>query len=138
MDFVFDAALDQWYDWDTTPVQWLLLNGNYTPDRSGQVWVSDVVAWEVAVSNYARQAGTGQTRTVDTALHRIVYDCADPTFGGLDTSAPGISALCLAKTGADDASSLLLAIYGVSVGTGPFKALISPNGAYWISLAEGA
>lgn len=134
MDFVFDAALDQWHDWETTAAQWLLLNANYTADRGEQVWLADVVAWEILVPNYARQAAANKNRVVDYELHRISYLCSDPNFGGIDSSPPGVSTLCLAKVGADDASSLLLAAYDIdATGSGPLKPLVSPDGAYWVS-----
>lgn len=134
MDLVFDAALDQWYDWETTTARFLLLNSNYSADRAAHVWVSDVVAWEILVANYARQTVAGQTRTVDPTLHRITYGCSDPNFGGIDASPPGVSTMCLFKAGADDASSLLLAVYDLdATGSGPLKPLMNPAGAYWIS-----
>lgn len=133
MENIFDAALDEWRDWETSPAQWLLLDSNYVPDIAAQVWVSDVVANEVVVATYTREPVTNPTRTVDTTQHRVTYDCDDPDFGNLDKGPPGIGTLCLAKTGADDASSLLLAIYTLGViGTGPVRPILAPTGVYWL------
>jgi hypothetical protein len=137
MDVIFDAALDQWHDWESIESQWLLLNGDYTPNRSTQVWVADVVSYEVVVANYQRQSVDNPTRTVDTTMHRIIYDCDDPNFGGIDSAPPGVSMLCLAKVGTDDSDSLLLAAYTLnSIGAGPLQPLVDPSGVYWISQEE--
>lgn len=137
MDFIFDAALDQWHDWETTGTQWLLLNGNYPPDRVGQVWVSDVVLYEVVASGYQRQLVAGATRIVDTTQHRVTYDCDDPDFGDFTRDALGVSKLCLAKVGAGDGTSLLLAAYDLSdTGTGPLQPPVGPDGVYWVAPAE--
>lgn len=134
MPFLYTNSLDKWAAWETTPAQWLITTSHSMVDVTVQTWVSDIAAEEVTVPGYARQAVTGQTRTVDTTLNRITYDCDDPDFGTLASGDPYLSLLVLAYQGTDDSDSLLLASYQLNYTTtdpSDVNPAISPAGVHW-------
>ena len=134
MTVLFDASLDEWRNWDTTPAQWLITNNEVPLNSATLVWVADVAPWEVTVPGYSRQTVTGATRTVDTSLHRVTYTCDSPTFGVLDNSPPYLSGLYLAYTGTDDTDSLLLAAYSLGdFAGGPIDPIIPLDGVHWVA-----
>lgn len=137
-DILYDSGLDDWKDWATGGAfSWLLLNAAHVPDRTIQ-YISDLPAGsELTTSGYARQTAASMTRSVDTALHRITYDCGDPSFGPLQTGATVGFVLLARKTGADN-TSRLLALYQIAAYSTDGSVLspaISANGVHYVMQA---
>lgn len=105
-DLLYDGGLDDWKDWATGTFKWALMKSTYAADRTHN-FISDVSAQELSSAGYARQAVTGATRTVNTSLHRIIYDCNDPTFGPLASGATVGSVLVFRDTGTAGTSRLM-------------------------------
>lgn len=64
-------------------------------------FVSDIVAGELTVGGYARQALAGETVTEDDTLDFAYLDATDPTFTALVAGETIIGAILFRHTGAD-------------------------------------
>lgn len=135
-DMLYDYGLDEWRDWATDTYTWLALKASYTPSRSHH-YIADVVADEVTVTGYARAAVSGPTRTVDTAQHRIIYNCDDPNFGEL-VAGETVGYVALARELTDDADSVMLALYDISdfaTNGGEFAPVVAATGVHYVDQA---
>ncbi len=122
---VYNAGLDAISTWTTDDFGFLLVDSSYVPDVD-DVYVSEVLAAELAGVGYGRQPVTGPTRTVDNTLDRIVYNCDDLDFGDIVTGEVA-DAMILYKFVTNDADSLLVAHYSLggiaTTGTAFFVAI---------------
>lgn len=133
-DLLYDYGLDEWRDWVTGTYTWLALKSDYTPTRTHR-YVADVAASEIAGTGYHRSPLASATRTVDTLLHRVTYDCADPDFGSPIASAGTIGWVVVAKVVTSDADSILLSLFDIpdfDSDGGPFSPVVGANGAHYI------
>ena len=95
--------------WDgSTDVRVLLLNSSHSfnPDHN---FVSEVVAQEITVSGYARQASASRTLTELDATDRVVANMATTSFGALVTGQTIGSAVVYRHIGATDSANPLIA-----------------------------
>lgn len=119
--------------------RFLLLQGaGYTPNPD-DVFVSALTPGsnEVSVAGYTRQTAGTKTRTIDNALDRITYDCADPSFGTL-TAGQNVTGMVLYKFVTNDAASILVCYYPIGpVATAgvPFPVAIPSSGVAYYDAA---
>lgn len=131
-DLLYDYGLDEWRDWTTGTYTWLALKSDYTPDRTHH-FVADFVTHEVSVSGYSRQPVDTPVRTVDTTLHRITYNCADPNFGE-PASGQTVGYVALVREVTDDDDSILLALFDISdfaTNGGSFSPVVAADGVHY-------
>lgn len=107
-NYLLDHTLDAWGDWATASHYWMLLRSDFVQDRTDH-YVADLVAYEVGVAGYARQAVTGEVRSVDTTNHRVSYSCDDVTFAGL-AAGETIGWAVIYKVVTNDSDHLLLCV----------------------------
>lgn len=110
-DLVYDIGLDEWAWWTTGTFKMMAMLATYTPSYLDAV-PNDIVAHECSASGYARATIASPTRTVDNTNHRIVYDCANPTFGS-PAAGQTVSGFVLYREVNDDSDSILVAFYDV-------------------------
>lgn len=107
-NYLTDHGLDQWGDWETANHSWMLLQSTYVVDRTDR-YVADLVASELSVGGYARQAVANEVRSVDTVNHKVSYTCDDVTFAGL-SAGQTIGFAVIYKVVTNDADHLVLCI----------------------------
>lgn len=94
--------------WGTIDARVGLLVDGFTPNRDAD-FVSDIVANEIATTNYARQVLTGEVITLDDANDRVLLDADNAVFPSLGPASGGPtvgSAFVYRNTGADGTSPL--------------------------------
>lgn len=78
----------------------MLMRTSYTFSPTHDV-INDVVAHEITVTNYSRQALAGETVVEDDTSHRAYLDANDLTFSGLGTGQTIGGAYLFRHTGSD-------------------------------------
>jgi hypothetical protein len=96
----------------TCDLRLLLVNAAYSFSAAHN-FVSDVVANEISVGGYARQALTSEAVTEDDGNNRAYLDADDVTFAALVVGQT-IGGAVLYKFNAADASAELVAFYDVT------------------------
>jgi hypothetical protein len=132
-DLLYDYGLDEWREWDSGTYTWLALKSTYTPSRTHH-FIADVVADEVTVAGYSRSPVSAPTRTVDTTLHRITYNCDDPNFGE-PVAGETVGYVALAREVTDDADSVMLALYDISdfaTNGGEIVPVVAATGVHYV------
>lgn len=81
---LYNRGLDELRDWESDVFKAMLVTSSYTPNKDHD-YVSSVSGNELSTigSNYARATLGSKTRTITDATDRIVYDCANPSFGAI-------------------------------------------------------
>lgn len=129
MTTVYNQGLDIIGDWDTfvSFTALLLDDSGYVVDPDEDFidlgGGTGIVAYETTVVGYTRQTVTTPTRTVDDALNRITYDCADFAFGSL-TAGTNITAMVVFRDTGVDTTSIPIAYY--PLGTVPTSGAAFP------------
>lgn len=137
----YNAGLDRQGGgkWLTVTFRFILLkNGLYTPNVD-HVFVADLTPGsnELTMSGYTRQDAAGKTRTVDSGLNRIIYDCNDPNFG-TPIAGESVTDIVLYEFVSDDSDSIVVAHYPIATratdGT-PFVVAMPSTGATYAHAA---
>jgi hypothetical protein len=87
----------------------LLLKSTHAPNRDHN-FVADIVADEISVAGYARQALAAETVTEDDAVDFAYLDADDPVFSGL-AAGQTVGAMVLFIHTGNDATAELIAYY---------------------------
>jgi len=74
--------------WSAMAAQIMLMGTGYVADRD-QDFVSDIVANEIATTNYARQSLANKVVTIDDVNNRVLLDADDVTWIALGPGAGG-------------------------------------------------
>lgn len=99
-------------DLDASDLRVLLLKSTGTPTADTN-FISDVVADEISVGGYSRQALTGETVTEDDANDFAYLDANDPTFAAL-AAGQTVGWMCLFRQTGADATAPIYANYDLT------------------------
>jgi len=99
-------------DFDASDCRVLLLNTSATPNADTNV-INDVVANEISVGGYSRQALTGETVTEDDTNDFAYFDANDVTFTAL-AAGQTIGWACLFRQTGSDATAPIYCNYDLT------------------------
>lgn len=133
------AMLDGTVDWETSDIRCLMLAGSATVDVDHD-FVSNVVAWELSGSGYARVSASNRTIVADDTNNRVALKCDPVTFPSLGAGAGSPWWLVFYLHTGSDATARLIGIVDISQGTGTptdpdgsdFVIQFNTDGVFWL------